>query len=66
LAKNGNFKRLRVYDNNRHPVIDIDNHTHKNIKGLHVHFWKGVRENNTQKLAGKKRRNMLKYSGRPG
>jgi len=54
LDKDEGFKRLRVYDQNRHPVFDIDyGHTHKGSGKLHIHFWKGGRDNNARSLTGK-------------
>jgi len=57
LNKNGEFKQLRIYDNSRHPVIDIDyGHSHKGSDILHLHNWKGGRENNAHSLTGKEKK----------
>jgi hypothetical protein len=57
LDKNDNFKRMRIYDNNRHPVIDIDyGHSHKGSDKLHIHFWKGGRDNNGRSLTRKEKK----------
>ena len=54
MDDNNNFKQLRIYDNSRHLVVDIDyGHSPNGSDILHIHFWKGGRSNNVRNLTSK-------------
>jgi len=67
LNKNGGFKQLRIYDDTRHPVIDVDfGKPHRGSDKLHIHTWKGGRENNGRSLTKKEKKKygkILKEAG---
>jgi hypothetical protein len=67
LSQKGAFKQLRVYDENRHPIIDIEyGKSHRGSDKLHIHSWKGGRENNGRSLTKKEKRKygkILKEAG---
>ena len=63
LYKDGNFQRLRIYDNNHLPKFDIEYHTeqskYKNRPVLHIHNYEdGIRQ--TGRLLTKEEYNTYK------
>lgn len=40
-SEDGKFRQLRVYNENRVPILDVEYGYHKNILGLHVHYLNG-------------------------
>jgi len=41
LKNGGDFKMLRMYNDNRFPAMEIEYGTHRGRKSLHVHYWEG-------------------------
>ncbi|MCL2139433.1 MAG: hypothetical protein FWH41_07885 [Treponema sp.] len=57
LTSKGEFKQYKVYGYDRRPIFDIDgDHPHGKIKGLHIHFWAGGRDNNVRELTLKEKK----------
>lgn len=51
LDKSGVFHQMRIYDYAGHPAIDIDYGLHPSLgkkQTLHIHTWKGGRENSVR------------------